>query len=89
MVASPKGPTLSFEERKKVKNRLKSLERTVATMETELDKLSQDKSAAEAGSNYDAMAKADAAMRQKMVEWEKHSLEMEELRGKLGIETAD
>ena len=89
VAAVAKAPTLSFEERKKVKNRLKSLERTVATMETELDKLSQEKSDAESGGNYTAMAKADAAMRHKMVEWEKHSLEMEELRGKLGIETTD
>jgi ATP-binding cassette subfamily F protein 3 len=86
---SPKSTvsTLTFEERKKVKNRLKSLERAVATMEAELEKLSQEKTAAEAGADYAAVVRIDAAIHQKMLDWEKHSLEMEELRGKLGIES--
>ncbi len=66
---------LSYEERKKIKNQIKSMERKVATLEEEMETMGKQKEA-----NYNA--ELETALHKKMIEWEKLSTELEALRKK-------
>jgi len=93
--ASPSKPQLSFEERKKVKNQVKSLERKISAVEVELEKLGQEKdelektvaSAAFSGSAteeknrvYERLSHVESLLRSGMSDWEKWASDLETLR---------
>jgi len=89
--AAPKannGPTLSFEERKKVKNQIKSLEKKIAVIEADMDKLTKEKAALESSSSsdYSKISSVDSALLSKMTEWEKLSTELSKAQVLFGIE---
>ena len=87
--------TLSFEERKKVKNQVKSLEKKVALVEGEMDKLGQEKAELEAqiassgfsstpqdekNRVYERLSHVQTLLHSGMLDWEKWSKDLEELR---------
>jgi len=87
--------TLSFEERKKVKNQVKSLEKKVALVEGEMDKLGQEKAELEAqiassgfsstpqdekNRVYERLSRVQTLLHSGMLDWEKWSKDLEELR---------
>jgi ATP-binding cassette subfamily F protein 3 len=93
--ASSSKPQLSFEERKKVKNQVKSLERKISAVEVELEKLGQEKgelektvaSAAFSGSAteeknrvYERLSHVESLLRSGMSDWEKWASDLETLR---------
>ncbi len=90
-----KGPTLSYEERKKYKNQIRSLEKKIASLETEIEQLGREKDAlhsettgaafsaisAEAQTQmFDKLSAAEGLLHLRMVEWEKLSSELEQIR---------
>ncbi len=82
-------PQLSFEERKKVKNAIKSLEKKVALAETEIERLSNAKSDAAALVTSPQQAaqvvQIETSLNRAMSEWERMTSELEVLRQKMGI----
>ncbi len=84
-------PAITFEERKKMKNRIKSLERFLEASEAKVAELTKEKEAAEAQAMArpsDAalaakIAEADKAIQAQMIEWEKWGLEIEDLKAKV------
>jgi ATP-binding cassette, subfamily F, member 3 len=68
-------PKISYEDRKKYKNQAKSLEKKIASAETEMERLSSEKTQEDA----DVLA-IDAKLHALMVEWEKWSTELEGIR---------
>lgn len=76
--------TLSFDERKKLKNQIRSLEKKILSLEEGLELLTQEKRVLEtAGVNdYQKSLVLDESIHSKMVEWEKLSLELEDLKSK-------
>lgn len=76
---APSGPTLSYEERKKVKNLMRSLEKKVTLLEKELETLGAQKSGE---TEYSKVASLDSSILSKTADWEKMSAELEALRTK-------
>ncbi len=85
-------PAISFEERKKIKNRIKSVERLLEASEQQADKLSTEKAELEAKANAaggsDAtmlarIAVLDKDLQARMIEWEKWGLELEQLKAQV------
>ncbi|MFM8269370.1 MAG: ATP-binding cassette domain-containing protein, partial [Pseudomonadota bacterium] len=87
--------SLSFEERKKVKNQIKSLERKVTLVESEMEALGQEKATLEAQIEstsfsstpqeeknrvYERLSHVQTLLHSGMLDWEKWSSELEELR---------
>ena len=87
--------TLSFEERKKVKNQIKSLEKKVSTLEVELDqwgtekeKIEQEIASAQFSQKeqeeknriYERLSHLQSLLHSGMVDWERWSTELEQLR---------
>jgi ATP-binding cassette subfamily F protein 3 len=87
--------TLSFEERKKVKNQVKSHEKKEALVEGEMDKLGQEKAELEAqiassgfsstpqdekNRVYERLSHVQTLLHSGMLDWEKWSKDLEELR---------
>jgi ATP-binding cassette subfamily F protein 3 len=92
--AKPKS-TLSFEERKKVKNQVKSLERKVSQAETDLAQWGQEKDQIETliategfstqlqeekNRTYERLSHLQTLLHSGMLDWEKWSKELEQLR---------
>ncbi|MBI1860950.1 MAG: ABC-F family ATP-binding cassette domain-containing protein [Deltaproteobacteria bacterium] len=78
-------PALSFEERKKIKNQIKSFEKKVSALETEMETLTAEKRGIEHDSTQMARNnELDQIIHAKMVEWERLSSELEILRTKFG-----
>lgn len=93
--ASTSRSQLSFEERKKVKNQVKSLERKISVVESEIEKLGQEKDALEktvasadfsvAGTEeknrvYERLSHVESLLRAGMLDWEKWASDLESLR---------
>lgn len=74
--ATEKAPGLSYEERKKVRNQIKSLEKKVGQLESEMNALDSQKQ-----TSGDAW-KIDEMTHTKMVEWERLSTELSGLKKK-------
>lgn len=74
---------LSFEERKKVKNQIKSLEKKVALAEEEISRIGAEKESVPP-SDFTKSQTLEQQLTSKMAEWEKLSTELEELRNKMG-----
>ena len=71
---NPRAPTLSFEERKKVKNQIRSLEKKVQAAEADIERLGQEKDLP--GASLDL----ETTLHNRMLEWERMSSELETLR---------
>ena len=87
----PEGKVLSYEERKKIKNQIRSLEKKTAAAEQEIDQLGSEKSKAqslidsaktpdEQITAYQRLSAIESTLHARMVEWEKWCTELEELR---------
>jgi ATP-binding cassette, subfamily F, member 3 len=80
LAAAPKieksttGPTLSYEERKKIKNQIRSLEKKVQAAEADIERLGREKDAAPHETSL------EMTLHNRMMEWEKISSELETLR---------
>ena len=72
--------TLSYEERKKVRNQIKSLEKKIAAAEADIERMGHEKEQFSATSDFSALARVEAELHGKMVDWEKWSTELEALR---------
>ncbi len=99
------GSHLNYEERKKVKNQIKSLEKKLATNEMEMEQLGKEKAALEAktqdtaflskassdekNQTYQRISALDAAINSKMVEWEKWSTDLAAAQKLFGISPAE
>ncbi len=85
----PNVPQLSYEERKKVKNLMKSHEKKVSALEADIERMSNEKESlaakAAVSNQAHAMINLENALTRAMAEWEKLSSELEVLRGKMGI----
>ncbi len=97
--ASPSvNPKLSFEERKKLKNQVNSLDKKVSTLESEMEKLGTQKSELQAiasNSSFTSrpaqeqqalmsqISQLESKLHQAMVEWERLSSELEVAKNKL------
>jgi len=93
---TPPESTISYEERKKQKNQLRSLEKKISTVEKEIERLGHEKESlrtkmegadfygttTEAQQNevYARCSAIESAIHSKMIEWEKWSTELEELK---------
>ncbi|NDG27063.1 MAG: hypothetical protein EB120_07810, partial [Proteobacteria bacterium] len=92
-------PQLSYEERKKVKNQVKSLEKKITLVEGEIDTLGQEKERLQEKMNsqnfssspsdeknqlYERLGHVESLLRNAMVDWEKWSSELETLKPLLG-----
>ena len=78
-------PTLSFEERKKIRNQIKSFDRKVTELESELNRMNEQKRSIAADlspEGVEANTALDRSIYDKMVEWERMSTELELLRAK-------
>lgn len=75
-------PALSFEERKKIKNQIKSLEKKVAAAEEEISKMGTEKDVVAASGDHNKLAIVEKVINQKMIDWERMSSELEILRRK-------
>jgi ATP-binding cassette subfamily F protein 3 len=93
-------PRLSFEERKKVKNAIRSLEKKIAAVESEIEKFSPEKdelhkkielsaSPEDAQSLWDRVTEIDRRIHLLMVDWEKWGSELEILNRKFGEGSED
>lgn len=82
------GSHLSFEERKKVKNQIKSLEKKIAVIEADMETLTNEKTALESAGNpdYAKIGAIDASLLTKMTEWEKLSTDLSKAQTLFGIE---
>lgn len=78
--SAPTGPVLSFEERKKLKNQARSLEKKIAASEQEIDALGKQKEQAAAASDVDMLATLEAKLHNVMMQWEKWEVELEEIK---------
>jgi len=82
----PGAETLSYEDRKRVKNQLKALDRKVTSLEAEMESLAQEKQSlatiAETSEQLKRVVELEATIHSKMVEWERASTEAEALRQK-------
>ena len=88
----PEGKVLSYEERKKIKNQIRSLEKKkTAAAEQEIDQLGGEKVKAqslmdsaktpdEQNTAYQRLSAIESTLHARMVEWEKWCSELEELR---------
>jgi ATP-binding cassette, subfamily F, member 3 len=72
--------TISYEERKKMKNQIRSLEKKVATLTEEIDKLGKEKDRLADGSDFKLLSDTEAILTAKMIEWERLSSELDKLR---------
>lgn len=84
-VVKPKStePALSYEDRKKFKNQMRSLERKIVQVEAEIAALGHQKDTAAAENSPSGQQKVidfESAIHAKMMEWERWSSELEELR---------
>jgi len=75
-------PALSFEERKKIKNQIKSLEKKVTAAEEEISKMGAEKDNVAASGDHNKLAIVEKVLNQKMIDWERMSSELEILRRK-------
>lgn len=78
---------LSFEERKKLKNQMKSLEKKIGLLEVELDEMGKQKdqlAGSQAPGDFERLTALEATLHAKMVDWEKWSTELEALKQALG-----
>jgi len=91
-------PKMSFEERKKLKNQVNSLDKKVSALELEMEQLNKQKGelqalavdssfAAKAGGEQQALmsqlAGVEAKLHQSMIDWERLSAELEVARNKM------
>ena len=89
---------MSFEERKKLKNQVNSLDKKVSALELEMEQLNKQKGelqalavdssfAAKAGGEQQALmsqlAGVEAKLHQSMIDWERLSAELEVARNKM------
>ncbi len=85
VVAKTPKSDLSFEDRKKMKNQMRSLERKSQTAEQEIESIGKEKDAIHASGASDAsqrLAGLESKLHNLMIEWEKWSSELQELRTK-------
>jgi ATP-binding cassette, subfamily F, member 3 len=75
--ASSEKPKISYEDRKKYKNLAKSLEKKISTAEAEMERLGALKTDA---SSSQELSDIDSKLRTLMVDWEKWSTELENIR---------
>lgn len=75
-VAKPQN-NLSYEERKKVKNQIKSFEKKVEGLEKDIERIGQEKGATQ---EFALLGQLESQLTAKMAEWEKISAELERLR---------
>lgn len=74
---------LSYEERKKVRNQTKSIEKKLEVLEKDIERISGAKLAAKAD-EFDLLGKLEVELSSKMVEWERLSSELEKLKKLVG-----
>jgi ATP-binding cassette, subfamily F, member 3 len=80
------GQNLSYEERKKIRNLTRSLEKKIAAAEEEMERLGNVKNELAQNPTNDSfkqMAALDAQIHAKMLEWERWSEELETLKQKV------
>jgi len=97
--ASSSKPSLSFEERKKVKNQIKSLEKKVGLVETEMEKWGEEKdrlekriaqadfahlSQSDKNTAYERLSHLQTLLHSGMLDWEKWSQDLEQLKLLMG-----
>lgn len=75
---------LSYEERKKVRNQTKSLEKKLEAVEKDIERIGTEKEAATGASDFTRVGQLENELSAKMVEWEKFSSELEKLRKLVG-----
>ncbi len=77
-------PQLTWEEKKKIKNQIKSSERKIADLEVVLQQIGEEKHKIEAsGTDFAKIQELDSQMMKKMLEWEQLSTLIEDLRKKV------
>lgn len=74
--------TLSYEERKKVKNQVKSLEKKLEVVEQDIERIGKDK---EGTQDFQRLGELETQLTARMAEWEKMSSELDRLRKLMGI----
>lgn len=80
--AAPKPQsTLSYEERKKVKNQIKSLEKKVEVVEKDIERIGQEKNGQQ---DFQKLGELESQLSAKMAEWERMSADLERLRKLMG-----
>jgi len=77
-------PAIPYEERKKLKNQLKSHQRKVEQIEKDLAAFDVEKQKVDPNNSYDQLGKIDSEIMARMLEWERLATEIEKLKTLLG-----
>jgi ATP-binding cassette, subfamily F, member 3 len=83
-------PKLSYEERKQLRNQMRSAEKKIAVIEAEIEAIGVKKTALLNGSSgnskaFEEIAALESQLTQRMVEWEKLASDLEILKARAGI----
>lgn len=85
----PAAPKLSYEERKAVRNQMRSAEKKIAVLESEIDVLNKKKEEFTARGAFSEIGQIESEILRRMTDWDKHASDLEALKQKAGISSGD